>query len=155
MNIVLPKTNVVGCVFSLRGSNTTAAVFDEYDFIKNRQGLKQYHYRVPEHLEGKLMVGDIVVVHCQTGYQLCQVSEINCLNAYGMDPDKLAPVVDVVNLGYYVESIEKAKALKAMKAAIDKEKKRLESLVTYELIAEKNPEFAELLKHYKEAGGEF
>lgn len=42
-----------------------------------------------------------------------------------------------------------------MKAAIDREKKRLESMVTYELIAEKNPEFKEMLEAFKEMGGEF
>lgn len=50
--------------------------------------------------------------------------------------------------------MEKAKKLKVMRAAIEKEKKRLESMVTYDLIAEKNPEFAEMLKVFKEAGGE-
>ena len=60
-----------------------------------------------------------------------------------------------VDLSTYIQEVEKAKKLKAMKAAIDREKKRLESLVTYELIAEKNPEFKAMLEAFKEMGGEF
>ena len=55
----------------------------------------------------------------------------------------------------YEYNVEKAKQLRAMKAAIDREKKRLESLVTYELIAEKNPEFRAMLEQFKAMGGEF
>lgn len=55
----------------------------------------------------------------------------------------------------YVAEIERVKELKVMKKRIEAEKKRLESMVTYELIAEKNPEFKALLDAYKSAGGEF
>lgn len=64
-------------------------------------------------------------------------------------------MVCIVDLGAYVAEVEKAKTLEAMKIAIDKEKKRLESMVTYELIAEKNPEFKAMLEAFKEMGGEF
>lgn len=78
---------------------------------------------------------------------------INVLSDF--DVKSFAPVVCKVDLGTFIEEVEKAKQLKAMKAAIDREKKRLESMVTYELIAEKSPEFKAMLEQFKAMGGEF
>ena len=78
---------------------------------------------------------------------------INALSDF--ETKSFAPVVCKVDLGTFIEEVEKAKQLKAMKAEIDREKKRLESMVTYELIAEKNPEFKAMLEQFKAMGGEF
>lgn len=155
-NIRFPKTNLVECAFSLRTSNslsTPGAHWDENDFHLEPKRLKKYTYRVPEYLQDQLKVGDVVVVHCQTGYQICQVVSVNALSSF--DIKSYAPVVCKVDLSGYVAEIEKAKKLAVMKAEIDREKKRLESMVTYELIAEKNPEFKALLEQFKAEGGEF
>lgn len=108
---------------------------------------------MPEHLRGQIAVGDAVLVHCQTGYQICEVVATNALSDF--EVKTFAPVVCKVDLGTYIEEIERARQLKAMKAAIDREKKRLESMVTYELIAEKSPEFRAMLEQFKAMGGEF
>lgn len=100
-----------------------------------------------------MKVRDTVLVHCQTGYQLCEVVSINVLSSF--DKKTIAPVVCKCDLESYITEVEQANKLKAMKVAIDAEKKRLEAMVTYELIAEKNPEFAEMLQAFKDAGGEF
>lgn len=154
-NIRFPDTDVVGCVFSYRGGSyrDNAGQYDDYDHSVNANRLKVYYYRVPEHLQGELHVGDAVLVHCQTGYQLCEVRVINALP--GLDIRDLAPVVCKVDLSTWAAQVEHAKKLKAMKATIDREKKRLESMVTYELIAEKNPEFKAMLEAFKQMGGEF
>lgn len=155
-NIKFPKTDLVKCVFSFRSSNNTNALsksWDEYDHHKTPKTLKSYTYRVPEHLQGQIAVGDAVLVHCQTGYQICEVVEVNALSDF--DTKTFAPVVCKVDLSTYIQEVEKAKKLEAMKAAIDREKKRLESMVTYELIAEKNPEFKAMLEAFKEMGREF
>ena len=155
-NIKFPKTDLVKCVFCWRSSNMeyiNSDRWDEYDHHKDPYKLKAYTYRVPEHLRGQLQVGDTVLVHCQTGYQICEVVELNALSDF--DTKTFAPVVCKVDLSTYIQEVEKAKQLKAMKAAIDREKKRLESMVTYELIAEKNPEFKAMLEAFKEMGGEF
>ena len=155
-NIVFPKTDLVKCVFSFRSSNNTNVLsesWDEYDHHKDPKRLKTYIYRVPEHLREQMQVGDTVLVHCQTGYQICEVVEVNALSDF--DTKTFAPVVCKVDLSTYIQEVEKAKKLKAMKAAIDRERKRLESMVTYELIAEKNPEFKAMLEAFKEMGGEF
>ena len=155
-NICFPKTNLVECTFSLRTSGSLAtpgAHWDENDFHLEPKRLKKYTYRVPEYLQDKLKAGDVVVVHCQTGYQICHVVSINAMGSF--DIKSYAPVVCKVDLSEFVAEIEKTKKLAAMKAAIDREKKRLESMVTYELIAEKSPEFKEMLEQFKSMGGEF
>lgn len=155
-NIKFPKTDLVKCVFCWRSSNTDhidSDRWDEYDHHKDPKRLKTYTYRVPEHLREQLKIGDTVLVHCQTGSQICEVVEVNALSDF--DAKTFAPVVCKVDMSTYIQGVEKVKQLKAMKAAIDREKKRLEAMVTYELIAEKNPEFKAMLKTFKEMGGEF
>lgn len=153
INIKFPETNIVKCVFSLR-QNRAGAVdgYDEYDHMESRN-LKRYLYRVPSRLQGQLKIGDFVVVHCATGYQLCEIIELNAVSDF--DEKTLAPIVCKVDLSSYMEEVDKAKQLKVMKAELDREKRRLESMVTYELIAEKNPEFKTLLDAFKDMGGEF
>lgn len=73
-NIIFPKTDLVKCVFSFRSNNSDHVLldnWDEYDHYKDAKRLKAYTYRVPEHLKYKLVVGDAVLVHCRTGYQVC------------------------------------------------------------------------------------
>lgn len=153
INVRFPETNIVRCVFSLRQNRATATVvYDEYDRAVTHD-LKCYAYRVPQRLQGHLKIGDFVVVHCATGYQLCEIVELNAISDF--DEKTLAPIVCKVDLRSYMEEVDKAKQLKMMKAELDREKQRLESMVTYELIAEKNPEFKTLLDAFKAMGGEF
>lgn len=153
INIEFPETNIVKCVFSLRqNSKYVGEDFDEYD-LRSPRDLKRYIYRVPSRLKGQLKVGNFVVVHCATGYQLCEVAELNVIS--NLDEKTLAPVVCKVDLSAYIEEVDKAVKLEIMKAELDREKRRLESMVTYELIAEKNPEFKAMLDAFKDMGGEF
>lgn len=152
-NIQFPSTNLVECVFSWRQNDTYAtANWDEYDH-RGPIHLKRYIYGLPDDLVGKVAIGDTVLVHCKTGYQLAQIVTINALASF--DLDSVAPVVCVVNLASYITEVERKKSLARLKQQLDDEKKRLESMVTYDLIAEKSPEFAALLKQYKDAGGRF
>lgn len=155
VNISFPETNVVSCVFSLKNGSTALSWYDEYDRVVGDRvdSLKKYHYRVPESLKGSLKKGDVVVVHCSTGYQICEVFSVNVITSY--DPSTLAPVVCKVDINSYMEEVSRKKKLEYLKLKIEKEKKRLESMITYDLIAEKNPEFKELLQSYKDLGGEF
>lgn len=152
-NIQFPSTNLVECVFSWRqSSDYVATKWDEYDHC-DPTGMKRYIYRLPDNLVGKVAIGDTVLVHCKTGYQLAQITTINALASFSLD--SVAPVVCVVNLASYIAEVERKKSLARLKQQLDAEKKRLESMVTYDLIAEKSPSFAALLKQYKDAGGQF
>ena len=155
VNIKFPETDVVSCVFSLKNSvNMCDSRLDALGVVLEHavNKLKEYFYRVPEFLQGQLKPGDFVVVYCQTGYQVCQVSKIN--EFAPVETPKLAPVVAKVDLLPYFNDMAKQEELKKMKAALVKERKRLEEQVTWDLIAEKSPEFAAMLKAFRDAGGE-
>lgn len=155
VNIKFPETNIVSCVFSLKNStNQCNQNFDEFGIIPEtyQRKLKEYHYRVPAFLMGKLVPGDFVVVYCQTGYQLCQVCRVNEFCA--TETSKLAPVVAKVDLLDYFSDVVHQEELKKMKAALVEARKRLEEQVTWDLIASKSPEFKEMLDAFRAAGGE-
>ena len=155
VNIRFPETDVITCVFSLKNSvNVNNGNFDDVGYVSevNYLKLKQYQYRVPEYLQGKLSPGDFVVVYCQTGYQICQVHKTN--EFAPVESGKLAPVVAKVDLNEFFKYVAHQEQLKQMKAALVKERKRLEEQVTWDLIAEKSPEFAQMLKTFRDAGGE-
>ena len=155
INVKFPETDIVSCVFSLKSSNCRyeGPNFNEYGVLDSITRLKRYHYRVPDYLKGQLSVGDYVVVYCQTGYQVCQVASVNETVPEGFD--RLAPVVAKFNLVDYFNEIEKQKQLQRMKETLIRERKRLEEQVTWDLIASKNSEFAEMLKAFRDAGGQF
>ena len=154
LNIKFPETNIVTCVFSLKNGacHYNGSAFNEYDYLEDTTKLKEYYYRVPDYLQGKLAPGTFVVVYCQTGYQVCQVNRTNVTCA--AETEKLAPVVATVDLGQYFANVEMQKQLKYMEQELRKERKRLEEQVTWDLIAEKNPEFAQRLKAFRDMGGQ-
>ena len=155
MNIRFPETDVVSCVFSLKNStNACNQTFDEYGITPEpkQSRLKEYYYKVPAYLKGQLRPGDFVVVYCQTGYQVCQVYKV--YEFAPVETSKLAPVVAKVDLSEYFGDLLHQEELKKMKAALVKERKRLEEQVTWDLIASKNPEFAAMLQTFRDAGGE-
>ena len=155
MNIRFPETDIVSCVFSLKNStNGCNTNFDAFGVasIDACSKMKEYHYRVPKYLQDHLHPGDFVVVYCQTGYQVCQVHKIN--EFAPVETSKLAPVVAKVDLSEYFDDLIRQEELKKMKDALVKERKRLEEQVTWDLIASKSPEFAAMLKAFRDAGGE-
>lgn len=155
LNELFPATNLVSCVFAFRQNTNETGPFNKYDCLPDAALVKakRYMYRVPERLRGELKVGDAVVVHCRTGFQLARVTELNVISSY---PEaSFAPVVCKADLHSYFDEIDTREALQAMRNKIEAEKKRLESMVTYDLIAEKNPDFKALLDAYRAAGGEF
>ena len=155
MNIRFPDTDIVSCVFSLKNGNNACNQSFTNDGILPHEAqlkLKEYHYRVPEYLKGQLAPGDYVVVYCQTGYQVCQVFKVN--EFAPVETSKLAPVVAKVDLMQYFDELDHQEELKKMKAALLKERKRLEEQVTWDLIASRNPEFAQLLEQFRKMGGE-
>lgn len=157
INVKMPKTNLVECVFALRTNNNVfqaderASSWDKYDRHVNTSGLKKYVYRVPNHLKGQIGLGDTVVVHCKTGYQLCLVVTEDALSNY--PEESFAPVVAKVDMVPYWDEVDRMEQLKYMRVHIEEKKKELEKMVTYEILAEKNPEFKELLEAFKQAGG--
>lgn len=157
-NINFPETDVVSVRYTYRTSKYTNGVeFDEFDHEAANsiaKAGKDYFYKLPEKLVGKVRVGQAVVVHCVNGYQVAEISQVNTYVPETLNRE-LDMVVDVVDMDGYKEEIEKRKQREALKRKLLSEKKRLESMVTFEMIAEKYPEFKQLLDQFKEIGGSF
>jgi len=155
--VQFPQTDIVMCRFSYKTGSSMCKEVNQpaYDALGKKMGclgtMKTYAYRLPKPLIGNVQVGDMVVVFCQTGYQVCEVVEVNAMCQYD---GELAWVVDKVNLEGFHAELERVKELERMKAAIMAEKKRLEAMVAYDLIAEKHPEFGAMLKAFREMGGQ-
>lgn len=155
ISIQFPQTDVISAVFCYRNhTNRTTYDFDENNMVvaSQKSQLKAYSYRLPPALVGKVKAGDMVVVNCATGYQ---VAEVKAINAYAPTNTKteLAYVVGIVDKDNYFEFLESQKQLTILREQLEVEKKRIESMVTYELIAERNPEFKALLDNFKAMGG--
>lgn len=156
MNIQFPKTPYVECIFSLKTNNhaENCGTYDEYDITPatKKVGMKTYVYKLPEHLQGSVKPGDFVLVHCATGYRPCEVVAVDVITSY--PEESIQPVVCTLDISTYIAYVDHHKKLKMMEARIKSEKKRLEAMVTYDLIAEKHPEFKEMLQAFRDMGGQ-
>ena len=77
---------------------------------ENAYGGKEYTYNDSENAA----VGDIVVVHTQSGYAIAKVSQID-ITDYKMNPDKLAFVEKVIVTQKELDEKEKAEYEKHLK----------------------------------------
>lgn len=90
-------------------------------------------------------------VHCANGYNVCEVVTVNAITSF--DDKSIEPVLCKVDISGYIARIEKKKQQQMIKAALDVRKKELEATMTYEMFAERDQSFAQLLAQYKELGG--
>lgn len=141
------ESNVVEVIF--RYQNPMSMFSEDVAGECKCSSLKRYAFFVPEYLKGELQVGDAVIVFCATGFQLCEVAAINVMRS----SDGLRPVVAKVDMSPYFEEKKRQHKITLLRDKLQKEKKRLESMVTYELLADKSPEFKELLDEFKSLGG--
>ena len=158
ITIQFPETDVVAVVFCYKNHLTEKSratlEYDENNVVVEAQKncLKTYYYRLPPALVGHVKTGDMVVVNCATGYQVAEVKMVNAIPSAAYH-ESLAYVVGIVDKDCYFKFREDKKKLEVMRAQLEVEKKRIESMVTYELIAERNPEFKAMLDAFKALGG--
>lgn len=148
------KNNVARCVFSLRTSSKNDKMYDVTDRIVAKQwaDLKRYEYLLPDYLVGQVNPGDVVLVHCATGYQVCEVdsvvSELDC--SY---EDTLAPVVCKIDMSQYVESILKAEQIRKVKSRILVKAAEVRKQLDLEELATRNSDLQAMLDEFVKAGG--
>lgn len=137
MTFEFPKTDLVGCKFpTCTGRNGQVEVL---------ASSKEYIYRLlPDQPTPK--IGDFVVTSCVNGFQVCVVTSLNVPTSTYKD---VAYVVGVVDVAAYQENLRKAEMKKELHKQLMTKKKELEDLVTFELLAEKSPEFKALLEAYQ------
>lgn len=136
MNIEFPKTDIIGCRFPTN-------VGQRNQRLQVDNTTKEYFYRVLPGTEPK--VGDLAIVACINGFQVAVVTSLNAL----YERDDLAYALGFVDPEKYNTYQENQAKKKLLKSKMDRMRKELEDLVTLDLLAEKSPEFKELLEAYR------
>lgn len=153
MKIEFPKTDVIGCKFLGFDGRQYPYLEQPWMDIPDERRLvdrKQYTYRCIPGLASTLTVGDIVVVSCKTGFQVCVVTELNII---APDNSKLAYAITKVDLDGYRAMLQQENEKRRLKKLLDAKKAELEKSAVYEMLAAKDPGFAELLEAFKSLGG--
>ena len=159
VKLEFPETNIVGCRF-LKYDSTQRESFSLYapgqrgyrptEFSVSTSS-KVYNYKCVEGMP-KPQIGDIVVVSCASGFALCQVVETDVILPENAD---LAYVVGVVDVNNYLNFLQKEKEKEQLRKALIKKKEEMEKAAVFEMLAEKDSSFAEMLNKFKELGGSF
>lgn len=110
----------------------------------------RYSFKVPPSLIGNLHVGDLVVVHCKNGFQLARVHEVNCYK----DTKASDYIISVVDTEEYENMKMREEEKLRVKAALDAKYASYQKSKIYEMMAADDAEAANLLKRFKELGGE-
>lgn len=136
LNITLPETDVIGCRFpEYTGRNGDVEV-------NNRT--KEYYYKLLPGMP-KPKKGDIVVVSCQNGFQVCVVTTLDAMTSI----KDLAYVVGIVDVEAYRTELQRKAEKERIHAELMRKKKELEDTLSLEIFAERSPEFKALLDAYK------
>lgn len=121
-------------------------------FIEGTNTGREYHYAL---YDDNICCGDYVVVKSANhGLGIAQVVEIipdGCVTQAMLDYCNAGrEVVAAFDMGEYNNRVEKRKKAKQLKAEMNKKMKEMQELAMFEMMAEKNPELAEMLAAYKE-----
>ena len=152
VNITFPKTDLVLVKFLVAGSTGAALAQQGLQGWRNtlnfnaKPSNKAYVYKLPEGLE--VAEGDLVVISCVNGFQVGKVYQVNATCPENFTD--LAYVVDKLNVEPYCEQIERDHRKEELKRQLVAKEKEIRDQISWELLAEKSPEFAEMLKAYKE-----
>lgn len=159
VKIEFPETNIVGCRF-LKYDSTQRKPYGVYtpdqpgyrpaEFTVSTSS-KVYNYKCIDGMP-KPQLYDIVVVSCASGFAVCQVVETNVIMPENAD---LAYVVGIVDVSNYLNFLQREKEKERLKRALIKKKEEMEKSAVFEMLAEKDSSFAEMLNKFKELGGSF
>lgn len=114
-------------------------------FVKGTNTTKGYAFAL---FDDSVCVDDLVLCDTENGYNVAKVTEIISKDDYeGCNVTK--EIVCKVDFTAFEQRKEnRAKATK-LKGEMDKKMKEMQELTLYEMMAEKSPELAEMLKQYK------
>lgn len=137
VNIKFPETDVIGCRFPISSGKRN-------EEVRVDKTSKEYFYKL---LPGqpKPSIGDMVVVACVHGFRACVVTTLDAMAHF----EDMAYVVGVVDISAYRDTLRRQELREHLYAQLMQKKKDLEELITLDLLAEKSPEFKELLDKYR------
>lgn len=138
LHVEIPETNfVAGRYLVNTGSN------GKIERCPSGLG-KTYTYELLPKM-AKPNIGDLAVVSSAQGFGVIQITAINKI----CNIKNCARVVGFIDPAMYNEFLEKKEQQEALKLQIEEMKEKLQDLVTWELLAEKSPEFKALVDAYK------
>ena len=114
-------------------------------FLNGTNADKTYHYAL---YDSAIRPEDIVVV--QTGHHGLAVARVVALGEPNGPVSHGREIVCKVDMSAFEERKAKAAQLVELKARMDSKVQQLQKAAVYEMLAEKDPELAEMLKAYKE-----
>ena len=114
-------------------------------FLNGTNADKTYHYAL---YDSAIRPEDIVVV--QTGHHGLAVARVVALGEPNVPVSHGREIVCKVDMSAFEERKAKAAQLVELKARMDSKVQQLQKAAVYEMLAEKDPELAEMLKAYKE-----
>jgi predicted GTPase len=98
-----------------------------------------------------LKAGDTVVVDTQNGLQLAKVDMVYTEKTPGRATKW---VVAKVDLSAHEARLEREKKAAELRKKLEARRKKLEEIAVYRMLAEQDPEMAEILKEYEEVVGQ-
>ena len=121
-------------------------------FLEGTNTEREYHYAL---YDDNICCGDYVVVKSANhGLGIAKVVDIvpdGCVTQAMRDYCNAGrEVIAAFDMGAYNDRVEKRKLAKQLKAEMNKKMKEMQELAMFEMMAEKNPELAEMLAAYKE-----
>lgn len=105
---------------------------------------KEYFYKLLPGMDTPNR-GDLMVVSSQNGFGVIMVTTINATSHF----KDMAYCVGSVSPCAYTSTLDSEKRKEELRKMLEQKKKELEELVTWEILAEKSPEFKKLLDEYK------
>lgn len=121
-------------------------------FIEGTNTEREYHYAL---YDDNICCGDYVVVKSANhGLGLAQINDIipdGCVTQAMRDYCNAGrEVIAAFDMNAYNNRVEKRKKAKQLKTEMNKKMKEMQELAMFEMMAEKNPELADMLAAYKE-----
>lgn len=111
---------------------------------------KAYTFRVPKAMRGLLRPYDKVVVQCRNGsFAVATIVEVN-VYVPNADEAELSYVVSGWGTAALEEQLTINERIQTIKSGLQKMKEQFEKDAIYEMLAQKSPEAAALLKELKE-----
>lgn len=105
---------------------------------------KEYFYKLLPGMN-KPKIGDLMVVSSNAGFGVVKVTTVDAKSKL----DGHAYCVGTVDPTMYITELQKEKKRKELKSILDKKSKELMDIAAWEMIADRSPEFKELLEQYK------
>lgn len=115
------------------------------EFLNQRESQRNTEYTYKNNCKLKVKKGDVVLVATRYGLSIAKVTNLNDDTSVAVEKKVLE---NLTECSAYFKQVAAQEELKALKARMNKEMKKADERVKYEMYAKADPEFKKLLKEY-------